>query len=47
MRYVPDASGDSLLSFVRDVVTPGAGELLEAVALFSEGFLNRRLRLGW
>ncbi|MEK7826754.1 MAG: IS1595 family transposase, partial [Thermodesulfobacteriota bacterium] len=24
MRHVPDASGDSLLSFVRDVVTPGA-----------------------
>lgn len=23
MRHVPDASGDSLLSFVRDVVTPG------------------------
>ena len=24
MRHVPDASGESLLSFVRDVVTPGA-----------------------
>ena len=24
MRHVPDASGDSLLSFVRDVVAPGA-----------------------